>query len=83
MMKSKGFTLIEVMVVIVIVCIVGAMAIPMLFGINTNSNSTMSYGINGITESRCIDGYKFIVGRHGFSQQVIGPNGGGVQCNGL
>ena len=83
MMKSKGFTVIELMIVIAIVGIIGAMAIPVLFGIAPSSNSTVSYGVNGITESRCIDGYKFIVGQHGYSQQVIGANGGGVQCNGL
>jgi len=41
---------------------------------------SLSVGINGLTESRCIDGYKFIVGQDGQPRQIMDSVGHGVQC---
>lgn len=82
MNKQRGyFTMIEIMICIGIVAILGTVGFNVYHGVR--GDSTVNYGINGMTESRCIDGYKFIVGERGFVQQVIGANGGGVQCNNM
>lgn len=77
-MKQKGLTLIELMIVIAIIGIVVAVAAPVIFG--DSSTRSHSYGINGLAEIRCIEGMKFVVGRSGSVQQMLGPNGGGIPC---
>jgi hypothetical protein len=44
------------------------------------SNNTVSFGVNGLTEMRCIDGYKFIIGAQGQTRQVMDEFGKGVKC---
>ncbi len=76
-MKRSGFTLIELMIGIAIIGIcIGALRLA-IFG---NSNETSS-GINGISEIRCISGYKFVVGSRGKNTQVLNETGGGVACS--
>lgn len=77
-MKQRGFTLIELMVVIVVAMIV----LSMIAGAvgSMSGNSTISYGINGMTESRCIEGYKFIMGTEGNPRQILDEFGKGVRC---
>jgi type II secretory pathway pseudopilin PulG len=82
MKTNHGFTLIELMIVIAIGFII-VIAVFGFFAVSQNGSSNVSMGINGLTESRCIDGYKFIIGQRGFPQQVIGDNGGGVKCEGM
>lgn len=77
-MKQKGFTLIELMVTVVIVLIVVMMAAGAING--TASNNTVSWGINGMTEMRCIDGYKFVISQQGQTRQVMDEFGKGVKC---
>lgn len=77
-MKQKGFTLIEVMISVVFVLIVGITVIGAVNG--TSQGNTVSWGINGVTEMRCIDGYKFVVGEHGQARQVMDEFGKGVKC---
>jgi prepilin-type N-terminal cleavage/methylation domain-containing protein len=76
-MKAKGFTLIELLICIAIGGILLSIGVSFLAG---NSPST-SWGINGFTETRCINGYTFVVGSRGHLQQMIGANGGGVPCS--
>ncbi len=77
-MKQRGFTLIELMVFIVI----GLTVLIMIAGAvgSTSGNSNISYGINGMTESRCIEGYKFILGTEGNPRQILDEFGKGVRC---
>ena len=82
MKTNRGFTVIELMMVIAIVFVFATMVFG-FFAVSQNGSSNVSMGINGMTESRCIDGYKFIIGQRGFPQQVIGANGGGVKCEGM
>ncbi len=84
-LRSKGFTLIELMIVITIVAILAAVLLPVFFGTSNGSTSNgstneVSVGWNGVTESRCIDGYKFIVGEGGQARQVMDEYGHGVRC---
>lgn len=79
-MKQKGFALIEVIVIIVTIMILAAVAIPTFQGVK---QGTVSVGINGVTESRCIEGYKFILDNTGNSRQILDEFGKGVRCDGF
>jgi len=79
MFKQKGFTLIELMIVIVI----GMIVLSIIAGAvgATKGNSNISIGLNGVTESRCIEGYKFIVDQTGNARQILDEFGKGSKCN--
>ena len=74
--KSSGFSLLEIMIVLAIVMILGSVLIPAL----TRSSGNYTYGANGMTETRCINGMMFVVGQSGSVQQIIGESGGGISC---
>jgi prepilin-type N-terminal cleavage/methylation domain-containing protein len=78
-MKQRGFTLIELMVVVVIV-MASCMMIAITVRSGTTSENSLSIGVNGLTESRCIEGYKFIVGQEGQARQILDEFGKGVRC---
>lgn len=44
------------------------------------SNNTMSYGMNGFVEQRCISGYSYVVGHDGSVRQTMDEFGRGVKC---
>jgi prepilin-type N-terminal cleavage/methylation domain-containing protein len=77
-MKQRGFTLIEMMIVVVFVITIGLMVLGVTNG--TTQGNTISWGVNGMTEMRCIDGYKFVVGDRGQARQVMDEFGKGVKC---
>lgn len=77
-MKQRGFTLIKMMVAIVFFLCIGMFVIT---AVNAFNNAgTISWGVNGMTEMRCIDGYKFVIGEHGQARQVMDEFGKGVKC---
>ncbi len=77
-MKQRGFTLIEMGVVLIFGLCFLMFVINALNGFN--NAGTVSFGINGLTESRCIEGYKFIVGQEGQARQILDEFGKGVRC---
>jgi prepilin-type N-terminal cleavage/methylation domain-containing protein len=77
-MKRRGFTLIEFMIAIVMIGILGITIASITMGVAVGSS--VSWGINGVTEMRCIEGYKFIVGQEGQARQVMDEFGKGVKC---
>ena len=79
MIKERGFTLIEMMVCIVIIATLGLIAVPVLFG-TVSPTGNVTWGVNGMTESRCIENYKFIVGQDGNARQILDEFGKGVRC---
>lgn len=78
MLNQKGFTLIEVMVVIAMVLIIGAMLATGFAGISNSKNISVS--INGVMETRCIEGYKFIITQDS-TRQILDEFGKGVRCD--
>lgn len=78
-MKQRGFTLIEMMIGLVIVGIVITMVTSIIASLN--NNSTVTWGVNGMTEMRCINGYMFVISHNGQARQVIDEFGKGAKCN--
>ena len=76
-MRNRGFTLIELMVTIAILGILGMVVFGAITG--ANSGNTISYGINGVVEMRCINGLEFTVS-NGHARQVYDQLGHGVPC---
>ena len=80
-MKQRGFTLIEMMIVAGIIIILGTFVMGFVgAGTTAMGSNTISWGINGMTESRCIEGYKFVIGEHGHPRQILDEFGKGVRC---
>jgi type II secretory pathway pseudopilin PulG len=77
-MKQRGVTLIELIVFIMIAVI--ALSIIAGAASTISGGSNISYGLNGMTESRCIENYKFIVGQDGTARQILDEFGKGVRC---
>ena len=72
----KNFTLIEMM----IIAVFGLILFSAILAFSGADPKEFSFGINGITETRCINGVQFIVGQDGRPVQVIGADGKGVAC---
>ena len=70
-----NITLIEVMIIL---AIVGILLSIWLGG--TAPIESVSNGINGRVEERCIGGFRFIVGSGGKAEQLLGEDGGGIRC---
>jgi len=78
-MHQRGVTLIEIMIGIVFVAVIFLIALPVMMGVPV-SNGNVSIGVNGMTESRCIENYKFIIGQDGNARQILDEFGKGVRC---
>lgn len=69
MKRNRGFTLIELIILMAILGIFAAVAIPMFTSRHSNSDGTI-----------CKGGYKF-TGRDSRAVQIIDSQGHGIPCN--
>lgn len=78
-MKFTLDTFIKIWFGFIAVLIVSIIVVK-VYEVSQAEPGTFSTGINGVTESRCIDGYKFIVSGDGQPRQIMDSVGHGVQC---
>lgn len=79
MKRVKGFTIIEALIALVFIGILVAFVAGAMN--SSNSGSSVSFGLNGFTEIRCINGYLFTVDQNGSVRQVLNEFGKGARCN--
>ena len=81
--KQSGFTLIELMIAIVFVVVLSMILFSFIMSFNGSSGSDREYswGLNGMTEVRCIGGYKFLVNQDESVRQVMDEFAKGVKCD--
>jgi len=79
MRDPRGFTIVEFLILLVFIGILAVVVIGVLAGTAAPGNN-LSFGFNGITETRCINGYTFVVGRDGNARQVLDEFGKGARC---
>lgn len=75
----SGFTIVELITVLAIVVILVSVVMDAT-GSGSGSNS-ISWGMNGMTETRCIGGYRFVVGEQGQARQIMDEAGRGIRCD--
>ena len=80
MRGRRGFTIIEFLILLAFIGILAVVVIGVLAGTAAQGNN-LSFGFNGITETRCINGYTFVVGRDGNARQVLDEFGKGARCD--
>lgn len=77
-MKQRGFTIIELIIVVMIVGLVGLIVIGAANG--GLSGGDITFGINGMSETRCVGGYKHTIGPDGSARQIMDEFGKGIRC---
>lgn len=75
MNKNRGFTMVELVVGSAIMII----AIMVAFNFVKGQTSNFSFGIMGTVETRCVDGYKFMIGNRS-ATQVLDEKGRAIPC---
>jgi hypothetical protein len=64
-----------------IVLVIFALLFIIVWAQIENPSSNVSWGINGMTEERCIGGYKHVIGEGGQARQIMDEFGKGVKCH--
>lgn len=54
--------------------------VTILVAIIASNNPNISFGVNGLIENRCIEGYKFVLDSNGTPRQILDELGKGVRC---
>lgn len=74
--NQAGFTIIELLIVIGILGVVAVAAANI-----ASTDGKLSWGVNGVTEERCIAGYVHVVGQYGQPRQILSARGTGIPCD--
>lgn len=78
--RQAGFTVTELMIVITILFCLAALGYSGAIQ-SAGSPGAITFGLNGMTEERCIGGYKHVVGERGQARQILDGKGHGIPCN--
>jgi hypothetical protein len=78
MKAQKSTPPIDVMIIIASVL----MLVIISLSFTNNSGGGYSIGINGVTETRCINGFRFVITSQGYATQITGQDGKPVPCSG-
>lgn len=77
---QRGFTLIELLIVVAVLGILGAILAPALGLVERQDSRSLSWGFNGVMESRCVGGYQHTIDHRGRATQTLGADGFGITC---
>ena len=77
--NRNGRSLIEYAVIFIFAS-VGCITVFNIY-VAITSSSSLSWGINGVMEMRCVNGMQFTVDQSGNARQVIDEFGKGLRCN--
>lgn len=78
MKKQQGITMVEVMIVIFFLMIFASLASR---GFGALDDGNVTFSVNGMVETKCIEGYKFIIDQQGTARQILDEFGKGARCN--
>ena len=81
-MKNKGFTLIELMIVVAIIGVIASVVLPIL---TTNSSSgfagpSASASYQPTAYERCLGGIRIVQNPDGSTYQLKDASGNGIKC---
>lgn len=77
-MMNKKFDLIHKFVAGTIILVFVAIIINLFVGITSNN---VTFGVNGITDSRCVHGFVVMQNQNGSTTQLLDEFGKGVPCS--
>lgn len=60
MRTARGYTLIELMIAVIFIAAIGSIILSVV-----RTEGKVSWGLNGIVETRCINGFAHLVGQDG------------------
>lgn len=63
-----------------VICVMAVVLLLNAVGF-AKGNGSVSFGINGMTEVRCIEGYKFVISQDGVTKQILDEFGKGAKCD--
>lgn len=75
--RAGGYTLIELLLALALIAVIAAGAVTVLRDWGSDS---ISLGIHGVVETRCVSGLRVVVGQSGSVQQLLDEKGGGIPC---
>jgi prepilin-type N-terminal cleavage/methylation domain-containing protein len=78
MIKQRGFTLIEFFIALTFIAVLGTIVMGAVGAVK--GDGSVSMGINGLMETRCVEGYRFVVDQQGNAKQILDEFGKGARC---
>lgn len=79
--KARAVLVFWYSIATLVLCLLALIAAARIEATDT-APSNLSFGPNGVTETRCIDGLRFVIGEGGNARQVLDGQGRGIACDG-
>ena len=64
----------------VLVLALGLAAAISFWVMGGSATQSVNWGITGMVETRCVNGFQFVIGQSGSARQVLDEKGSGVRC---